>query len=153
MQHFQGLRRTPLGPRVFTCVAIYHSISTSRHSCVLRRSLFSLACTALSGTSGDYVGPPGPHMLVIYHSTSTPLLARVTAWSLFLLACATLSRTSADNAGPPGLHLCCNCPLGLHIPPFRRGSCFCWPVQSFQGLRRTTPGPRACTCVVIYQSN
>ena len=50
VQRFQGLRRTPLGPRVLTCVVIYHSNSTSRPSCVLRKSLVLLACATLSRT-------------------------------------------------------------------------------------------------------
>ena len=62
MQDFQGLRRTPLGPRVFTCAAIYHSNSTPRPFFVLRKSLFLFACTTLSKTSGDYAGPPGLHL-------------------------------------------------------------------------------------------
>ena len=50
VQHFQGLKRTPLGPRVFTCVVIYHSNSTSRPFCVLRKSLLFLAGATLSRT-------------------------------------------------------------------------------------------------------
>ena len=40
----------PWAPRVPTCVVIYHSNSTSRPSCVLRKSLLLWACAALSRT-------------------------------------------------------------------------------------------------------
>ena len=46
--------------------------------------------------------------------------------------------------------MCCNLPLQLNTPPFLRITEIL--VQHFQGLRRTTPGSRVSTRVVIYQS-
>ena len=120
MQHFQRLRRTPLGPRVLTCVVIYQSNSRSRRSRVLRRSLVLLACAALSRSQTTPLGPRVFTCVIIYHSISTSRHSCVLRRSLFSLACTTLSRTSGDYAGPPGPHLCCNLPLQLNIPPFLR---------------------------------
>ena len=120
MQRFQGLRRTPLGLRVFTCGVVYHSNSTSRRSRVLRKSLLLLACATLSRTQTGTLGPPGLHLCYdLPLQLNIPPFLRITKILAFV--------------GLSGCEMCCNLPVQLKIPPFPRIT----EILAFVGLCNT----------------